>query len=290
MGKFWTSLLLVATTQSALGFPPRDSCWSVDKETLRAGGCLTIVVQKACSDLPKLHLQIDEDEPLRLLDAGPDYQDRNSPLPGRDTTLVMLFWDIVNPESVAEAPGRTGEFTWLPVFNEPGAVRLTLWSGDESLGAIDVTVLPATRQSNEAMALLAPRLAPKKKPPHGEVTWMSLFIDRSLGVTPPVDAAEVARLREQLPIIAQHPDWAEIAEMFLARLEARVYGGEVTEPERGELRERVNRVELPELVTRNLDRNVKSPFAEAVQDDLRDIVGQLRVAERKRSRERESDR
>lgn len=248
------------------------------------------MVHKPCNEHPNLRLQIEDREPLKLIGGvGPDYHGRNSRLPGRDTTLVLLFWDIVNPESVAAAPDRPGEFTWLPVFNEPGTVRLTLWSGDESLGAIDVTVVPGSVESNEAMVLLAPRLAPKKKPPPGEVTWISLFFNRSLGVTPPVDAGEVARLREQLPVIAQHPDWAEIAEMLLARLAARVYGGEVTETERPALRKDVDRVELPDLVSRNLDRKVKSPFAEAVQDDLRDIVGQLRAAERKRNQERGGD-
>jgi hypothetical protein len=245
-------------------------------------------VQKRCSELPNLRLQIDEDEPLRLLDVGPDYEDRNSPFPGRDLTLVLLFWDILNQESVVPARDRPGEFTWLPVFNEPGLVRLTLWSEDDSLGSIGVSVLPGTPESNEAVVLMAPRLAPKTRPPPGEVTWLTLIMSGSLGATPPVDQSEIDRLEEQLPTIVQHPDWAEVAEMSLARVAARVYSRSVTKS--GPMgwpvvRANVERIELPELVARNLDRKVESPFASALQDDLRDEVGRLRAAERERDRE-----
>ena len=102
-----------------------------------------------------------------------------------------------------------------------------------------------------------------------------LLANPAYGSTPRVSREELAALYEELSVLEQHPDWAEIVGMLVSRVEARV--------ELFELKEALKKVsnnidmeaELPkvsERVTKALEVRTTSPFAKAIQDSIKDVM------------------
>lgn len=274
----------------AIGEGARD-CWDIDKKVVTQGGCVTIVVQKPCNESRNLAMKIDERQAVKLLEGvGPDYHRRTSRLPGREDTLVLLFQDLSNPEGLEEVQGEPGTFRWVPVFDEPGEVRLTLYDGEESLGTKTVSVIPCSPEGRKAIELLYPRLANKKRSSQDDVLWSRLVMERSFGLTPPLTEHEIQLLREQLPIMKRHPDWAEIAEMRLAHVETLHYIRQVSEDGGARLRDDVEAPEFPKVVTECMTRSTQSPFAQAIQDDVRDTSALLTYLLKDREGERAANR
>lgn len=251
--------------------PGGSGCWDVDKTTVIAGGCVTIIVDKPCNESWKLALQVNDDPPISLLQgAGPNFHRRNSRLPGREATLVLFFRDFMDMEAMEEI--GPGLFRWLTAFDEPGIVRLTLYDGDASLGTKEVTVLPCPPEAEEALELLNAPLTGTKRP-REEHLWIGLMSgSETFSFTPPLTERELEIMRQQLPIVVRHPDWAEIAEMRFAGVEAWHYVRQVTDDKR-RLRDDVPVVEFPRIVTECLFKQVQSPFAQAIQDRVRDTAG-----------------
>ncbi|GEM_PF-1935619 len=279
----FTSLITVVCSTGVVFAVANESpgCWNVDKSTVMHGGCITIIVAKPCNESRNLSLQIDDRQPVNLFDGvGPDYHRRNSRLPGREATLVLLYYDMHNPEGMQEIPGQPGRFQLVPVFNRPGNVRLTLYDGEQSLGTRNVTVLPCLSDARAALALLNASLPGKKGAPRDEFLWTSLIAHQSPDLTPPVTERELQLVRDQLPMMMQHPDWAEIAEMRLAKLEAGVEyrrASELVQSRGLGTPQSVAHRSVPQVLTEALRKQPQSPFAQALQDDARDLAGSRTV-------------
>lgn len=251
------------------------SCWTVDRATVMRGGCLTVIVQKRCNESSNLMLQIDARRPIKLLDgAGPKFHRRVSRLPGRDVTLVLLFRDFTDMEAFEEIPGEPDTFRPVPLFDKPGIVLLTLYDGRESLGTNEVRVIPSTDEAEAALKLLYPALTPKKKASREDSLWRDGGCGELFGFSPPLTDRELEVMRELLPIVMQHPDWAEIAEMQFAGNEARHYQRLVTDEDL-HLKKDVPVAEFPAIVTECATKPVRNPFAQGIQDRLVDVVSFL---------------
>ena len=103
---------------------------------------------------------------------------------------------------------------------------------------------------------------------------------------------ELPLFRKDLQVLAAHPDWAEIFEMLIVRLEARI--------ELSDLQQQIKHGEIdvsPEseppapapAVAKALETRLKSAFAKAIQDSIRDVVGQRRFYLRNPDRLRSND-
>jgi len=268
-----------------------NACWRVDKTTVMQGGCVTVIVNKPCSESNALTLQIGADKPVPLLDSvGPSFHHRTSRLPGREATLVQVYHNFRDQEAVEEIPGARGTFRLVPVFDQPGQVRLTLYDDGESLGSIEITVVPSSKEARAALELLNPPLTGRKTPNRDHFLWHQLVTGDTGIFAPPLTDRELQLLRDELPIVVQHPDWSEIARMRLAKVEALHYVRKVaSDSSWRRLRDDVVNPKLPAFVTECINMKVQSPFAQAVQDNARDIAGMLTVLLKHRERERAND-
>jgi len=167
-----------------------------------------------------------------------------------------------------------------PVFDEPGTVRLTLLAGDESLGSKTVEVVPATPEAQLALHLLFPTAVKDQGPPRKRAKSMSLLAGAAQVPKVERHGPNLREFKRELEILRKHPDWAEIFEMLIARLEARI--------ELSDLQQEVRNGEIdvgPEsepppptpAVARALETELKSPFAKAIQDSIRGVVAQRRL-------------
>lgn len=271
MRKLWTSCLLLYSTASCLFAESlRNSCWSIDNQVVRAGGCVTISLDGACKELRGKSLQIDENEPVPLERFGPSYAGRNSPFPGRESTLLLVFVDLLATDGIEAIPGEQGGYRVRPIFSEPGKYALTLRDGDVSLGTKSVTVLPCPKEAEAAVRILSPRVG-KKQPTQDDYLWFQLIMSPTTWAASPLSEREMQVLRDRLPILEKHPDWAELAEMRLATLEVNHYIAQNTEDDESgttRIKLAVERPSLPRFVTERLQKKPGNRFAEAAQDDI----------------------
>ena len=265
-------------------------CWRLDKTTVAQGGCVTIIVQEDCCELANLALQIDERERVKLLEGvGPVYHVPAGDRPGQQATLVLLYVDLMNPEGLEELPGQPGTFRFVPVFETPGTVQLALFDGKASLGSKEVTVVPRPSEAHDAIRLLMPPLSRKTESSQDKLLWSRLIMARSFGVTPPLTDKQMKTLRDQYSVIRRHPDWTDIAEMHMARVEASYYIQQVSEDRAdGELRLRdaVETPAFPTMVRECMTRPTQSAFVRAIQGDIRNSSAMLTYLLRGRERER----
>jgi hypothetical protein len=267
--------LLVASAVSSYGAcfavqPPPEAggCWTVDKTTITVGGCVTIVLNDTCSAARRLTLEIGDREPIPLYQAGATMQYTTGPSPVKTTTLVLISHDLASPSAFEKVPGKPNTFRPVPVFNRPGPVRLTLRSPDRDLGSKDITVLPAALEAKEAIGLIYPELRPDRRDHPGQAVWMGFLGVSGSGTISRTTLELIDQLRSQLPIIMRHPDWAEIAEMSIARAEvwadlrAAEQAWRATPPA---LRQYTEIPPPPEGVIRSLEGEVANPFAKMIQ-------------------------
>lgn len=275
------STFVLAVLASALGAQesngenaPND--WWIDKEIVMVGGCVTLVVNKPARITYRCMLRIDGREPIRLVDkAGVTIPPRNSAQPGRDSALVLVSHDLNSPERLQLIEGDPVTYRIVPVFRKPGTLRLTVECDGESLGGRVVTVVPASRDAEPALELLYPTIIRGEGAGRKGAQVMRVLSHPTYGLTPRLTTEELGELRKDLLVVKQHPDWAEIAEMSLARVETwcdLLESQEKLGATPGGVSENTEVPPLPESVTRCLQARVTSPFAKAIQDTIRDIV------------------
>jgi hypothetical protein len=187
---------------------------------------------------------------------------------------------------LAEEPGT---FRPVPVFNKPGSVRLTLYDGEQSLGTRTVTVITCPSEAREAVELLRPRLGQKYRGQRDELLWSQVVSDRALSRTTRLTNREMQLLRDQLPIMKRHPDWADIVEISLALVESNHFIQSLIEDRadgQSRLRDDVENPELPRFVTDCMKGKTQNPFVQAIQDDIGTTSSMLTYLIRDRERDR----
>lgn len=256
-----------------------EQCWKLDKSSVMSGGCLSIVLDDMCSALRGLELQIDDRAPVPLM-AGGGVTIQQHHVPGGVTTTYVLishhFLDNLGLELIGIDPET---YRMKPVFDEPGAVRLTLLVAGQSLGAKVVTVATATPEAQPAVNLLFPTVIKDQGPIRNWAYGMTLLAGADQVPNVARHEAYLPQLKRDLEILRRHPDWAEIFEMLIARLEARI--------ELSDLQKKIKTGEIdvgPESepppagpgVAKALETKLKSSFAKAIQSSIREVVGQRR--------------
>ncbi len=270
-----TSILALAPGQ----VPTGESCWKLDKSTVVSGGCVTLILDDTCSTLRGLELQIDDREPIRAIgEAGFTIQQHRAP-GGVTTTFVLLSHCFLGDacfELVADDPET---YRMKPVFDEPGTVKLELLANGESLGTKAVAVVPATPEAEPAVNLLFPTAVKDQGPPRNWAKGMTLLAGADQVPKVARHGSHLPEFKKELEILRRHSDWAEIFEMLITRLEARIELSDLQQKIRSGEIDVGSESEPPPSgpdVARALETKLKSPFAKAIQNSIREVVGQRR--------------
>jgi len=244
-----------------------QGCWRLERDTIHSGGSVTLIINESCGPWHSLTLQIDDRQPIPLDRVGPSNDDSGGPIPGQPRH-IMVFFDLLNPEGVEAISGDEGGFHLRPIFVDSGDYMMTLRRRDTSLGAYKLTVLECPKDADAAVRLLSPLVGKRQANQDGSL-WMRLIF----GITNALTERELKLLRDQLPIMKQHPDWGEICEMQLALLEAKLYCRMVNEALEAEKQRGETVADVPspsDFVTRALEGQLESAFARALQDQIRE--------------------
>lgn len=251
--------------------------WSIDRETVTSGGCVIIILDDVGSALRGLTIQIDDRDPVKLLErAGPTIQRHVAPGPVT-TTFVLISHDFHGAEGVELVSREPEIYRMVPIFNEPGSVRLTLQTPDRSLGTKVVTVVPPSPDAKAAVNLLFPEYTREQGPRTTGGRIIVLLGSADHGPSASRNGPDLPEFKKELEILRKHPDWAEVFEMLVTQLEARVELSELRQAIKSgeiEVDSAPNPAPLPQAVTQALQREVKSPFAKAIQDGIRATIGQ----------------
>lgn len=270
------SVLVSCVAASGDQAPPGEACWKLDKTVVMSGGCVTLTLDDTCSKLRGLKLRIDDDQAIDAMTlAGPKIHRQTLPGPVT-TTLILVSHDFRGDEAFELVAQDPQTYRWVPIFDVPGAVRLTLESPDRGLGTKTVTVVPAPPDARPAVELLFPEHIKDQGRRDRGPKFFGLVLGTVSGPPSKVQQSNLAEFQRQLTVVRAHPDWREIGEMVVAGLEARVDFREVRESLRGRAGEVIDEGELPplpEAVTTALKQQLKSPFAKALQDNIRQTVG-----------------
>lgn len=264
-----------------------SQAWWIDRETVMVGGCVTIVLDDACRKMRGLRLTINDGDSIPLLQrAGITIQYTTGPAPSVTRTLVLISHDFRNPEGFELVSDDPVTYRIVPVFNEPGRVRLTVESEDRFLGSKVVNVIPVTPKAKPALELIYPNLLREENGETLNTRVLHLLSSAAHGLRPSGRADELPLFKKDLEVLSAHPDWAEIFAMLIARQEARI--------ELNDLRQRIRTGDVgassksePALaVAKAVETDLKGAFAKAIQDSIRDVVGQqssyFRDADRRR--------
>lgn len=276
MFSVFVTALLTSVLANAQSRPPDSrELWSIDRTTVMSGGCVTIVLNDACSALRGLKLQIDDRDPVSALSgAGITIQQHRAP-GGVTTTFILLshFLENMGLELVSDEPET---YRMKPVFDETGTVRLTLSAGDESLGTKVVTVVPATPAAQGAVELLFPTVMKDQGAIRNWAKCMGLLMHVSGSGTIGRFAGDLPQFKQELEILSKHPDWAEIFETLIVQLEAQIALSDLIQEIKSRQIDVGPESEPPApapAVAKALQRKLKSPFAKAIQDGIRQTVG-----------------
>jgi hypothetical protein len=260
----------------------RDHVWELDKNTVYVGGCVAVILEAPANLAAQYQLRIGDSEPVRLVDS------LGLTIRWNDRTVVLLSHDLRHAEHVQSTQQAEELVRVPPIFRKPGAVTLRLVLNDELVGTLSLEVIetPAAGQAtNELLFPIFNREAPEKDP-EDALLWIQLVAKPMFGVTPPLSPEQLEQLRAELPVVMRHPDWAEIAEMLVGRVEARDHYHGLIESGEGQplgIKQSVGAMPpLPDIVTRCLEAKVQSPFAQAIQRDIRSIATDLRVLDAQR--------
>lgn len=267
---------------------PTGMQWAIDKDEVYVGGCVAIRIPIELERSGALAVRIDEQEPVQLLDgAGPVLNLSNS-------KVVLLSHISGREQSYRPVPGRPETFQTIPVFNTPGVVRLTLEVNGIPQDVKTVNVLVAPPLSQRAISVLYPEITRGVGAPIESKRLLYLLTRGSLSAEGGADERTVLeKVREVLPDLRNHPDWAEIFDALVARLDAENYRRSITMRDDDPPFRIKDDIEdlpsVPESVTRCLQQTPKSPFAGAIQDKIRglrndvDRLDQARRLERDRA-------
>lgn len=279
-------VLTVSSIQVCLGGEPKSlaSLWHIDKDSVFVGGCVTIVVDRPSRETSKLTVRIDDREPVRLVDAA------GSAARLKETTLVLISHDLFHPEISRGTDGTTITVRVPPIFAKPGNMRLELEADGISWGVKTVEVIAAPANAKRAIDLLYPAVVRGDESAANAGRLMHLLTTGSFGEGAGTDErAELDKVREVLPELVQHPDWEEVFEMLVGRLDTQYFRRSVTTgtddpPYR--IRDEFDELpSIPASATRCLACNPKSPFVEAIQTNIRDLLSDVHRAEKVRRSE-----
>ena len=283
MSRVAISIILAVVTASSHS-PSSEQAWRIDRGSVHVGGCIAIVIEGSARQVPRYMLRIGTREAVRLADSlGPTCSSQRH-------TIVLLSHDWLNPQVFDVENGEPRLLRVGPLFAEPGEVEIELESDGTSLGIETLEVVAAPQSAEAAIDLLFPiiaRQSPGKdtddavKGRERASLWARLPTADPDRVTP----EELHELRRELRIIMQHPEWAEIAQTLVARVEASAHARALLDQE-GRLpiiKETVSDLPpWPDIVAQCLDSELENPFARVVQDDIRGIVINLRILDAER--------
>jgi len=260
---------------------PKSQLWSLDKDIATVGGCVIISIDLMSRDAAHVMLRVDGRNATRLVDAaGPTARLRNQ-------TMVLISHDLFFPKVSKASDGTMTMIQIPPVFSQPGIVELTLEENGVSWGTKTVNVVAASPDAQRAIELLYPTAA------HGDQSLtragrlMGLLINGTFGEGGGIDQRqELDRVREALPDLLMHPDWAEIFENLVAWQEIIQYRKSITTSEDDppyRIKDEIDKLPpMPESVTRCLAKEPKSPFARKYKDNIHDLATDVRVMDARR--------
>lgn len=256
--------------------------WSILHEQIHVGGCVEVIIEGPSQLAKHCELSVGGSRPMRFADR------LCSTFSVRGRTVVLISHDVTRGSPIGTAPDRPSVFWIPPVFDKPGVIVLTMYVDGRSIGSKQIDVIPSTEGMQEAIDLLFPAMRRDVSLPEGEdaFRWLRVVFDRVFGAPTGITPEQLQLLRNELPIINQHPDWAEIAEMLVARLEARAHSRGLIELKDGAvtgLKASIDELPpWPEIVTRCLESTPQSPFAKAIQQDLWYSVKGIRILDAER--------
>jgi len=198
-------------------------------------------------------------------------------LPDEGRTLVLLSHQLHTPDGFEVDADDRSIVHMVPLFDEPGTVRLTLLSEKGKIGTEVVTVRACDEEAIPAMRLMfPPLLAGQGVRDARDATWVQFLLASSDTGSAPSES-HLQQLHDELPIVKKHPDWAEICEMRLARIDAfRYLSNRETELEVSARDFGPDAVPaespLPESVAQALKSDLTSAFAKAIQGQIRSRV------------------
>ncbi len=254
------------------GTVTNDALWSIDRQTVFVGGCATLIVKGPYRNAHAYTLSIDGRPPVRLDRIGPALRHGN-------TTLVLLSHKLFSDDGMRVDADNPQFVHMVPLFNTPGVVRLTLFVGEDSLGTQEIKVVDAPESSQPAIDLMFPTLKRTRRgrAPVHLVMQLVMGADVSNMLKDWDDTVEL--LHKELQIISAHPDWSEIAAMTVGDAEATMHYKSTIKTcreAREEGRELETEPPIPPSILQALRRDVKSPFAAAIQDQIRKTIAARR--------------
>lgn len=258
-----------------------DEVWLLDKNTVHVGGCVAVILEAPASVAAQYQLGIGDAEPVRLVDS------LGFSVRWNDRTVVLLSHDLRHAEHVQSTQEAEELVRVPPIFREPGVVPLRLVLNDELVGALSVEVIAAPASAEDCVDRMFPTVNRRASLDEREraSAWARLATVSNVGLAGDMGPL-LQMLREELPVIARHPDWAETAEVLVGRVEARDHFRALVNSSEGQplaLKDSVLALPpLPELVNRCIEAKPKSQFGQAVQDDVRAIVTKLRMLDAER--------
>jgi len=268
----FASSIIVSSVLSGLALGDTvsgDELWAVDQKTVFVGGCVTITVNQPSRQAYKYALSIDGGAPVRLVDkVGPA-------LRGGRRTLILLSHQLFSAEGMQVDNQNPQLFHMVPLFHSAGSVRLTLLSGDESLGTKVVTVIDAPGDAQAAIALLFPVIDRTRRDPTAASLLLQILMGSNLSNILKSRDDAIEKLHEELEVVAKHPDWSEIAAMTVAGVEATAHYNSTIKAcrlARDEGRELDTEPPIPPSISQALEREVKGPYAKAIQDGIRKTI------------------
>jgi len=239
--------------------------WTIDKTVVHVGGCVAIVVDQPARKLVDVRVSVDDRESISLV-AG-----LGTMASSKDATVVIVSHDLLSAKGAEMVPGNPSSARLIPIFSEPGVVRISLTYRGEGLSTKEIEVVPAPREAVDAIELLFPMIEKAGKGDPKDARWIWALAVGS-GASRQEEATEyLPLLRSELPVIERHPDWAEIMPMIVASIEAELILSETRDRLFDNERPKPASQNLPDVPSRIMDasrRSVSSPFAVAIRDRI----------------------
>jgi len=259
-------LLIVSSMVPAGNVRAGEDTWSLAGGEIMAGGCATIVLGSAAPSVSKLHLEIEGRAPIPLAGVGPVIR-------GPTETLVLVCYDLHNPGAFEAIEDSEDEYRLVPIFENPGRVRLTLLAGSASLGTKYLDITPVTEEAQSAVRLFYPNIRKNESAGPVEARWMRLLLNSRWEGPAPIPDAQLAEFKVDLPVVASHPDWAAVAKILVAYREKQAvsYGARALESQGAP---GGRNVALSSWAERVLAGRTESPFVEAVQRRAATLQGE----------------
>jgi hypothetical protein len=229
-----------------------------------AGGPAIIILAEGAPRPDQLQLCIEGREPISLDIVG-------ACIAHGSERIVLIAYDLQTGQAFEPVPSEEETFRPVPIFSKPGEVNLSLRAKDRELGTLTLTVTSATQEAGEVRDLFYPKFVVDQRGDPNKSRWPLLLVDTTWQGPAPIDAALLQTLKNDLPVISQHPDWAEIAKFLVAYREAQAVADDITlnriKATRGEPTSRP--AELSEWAQGVFASQPSNRFAQAVKARMR---------------------